>query len=43
MVVPFALNFGIRPWEMDLLTHEQFLGLERAVHELRKERERAGG
>ena len=28
MVAPFAHYFGIREWEMDLLTHEGFLAYE---------------
>ena len=47
MVGPFALWFGIRPWELrdpDLLTHDEFLGLERLAHELlERQRKTEGG
>jgi hypothetical protein len=48
MVGPFALYFGIRPWELrdpEKLTHHEFLGLERLALDLMSKREagRGGG
>lgn len=34
MVPAFAHFFGIRPWEMELLEHDQFLQLEAEAHAL---------
>jgi len=45
MVGPFALYFGIRPWELraDLLTHDEFLALERLALELMRKKGGGGG
>lgn len=43
MTAPFAELFGIRPWEMDLLEHWQFLTLEARAKELRNRNGTAGG
>jgi hypothetical protein len=32
-----AHYFGIRPWEIDLLTHSEFLGLCRVIEEMSKD------
>lgn len=41
MLGPFARLFGIRAWEFDRLTHEQFLAYEQlALGLMRKESER---
>ena len=37
MIGPFALFFGIKPWQLRdpaLLTHDEFLGLEALAREL---------
>lgn len=45
MVGPFALYFGIKPWELrsDLMTHDEFLALEMLALRLISERGGDGG
>lgn len=37
----FAAYFTIRPWEIDLLTHDQFLALEREAYAIQKAQQTA--
>lgn len=42
MVAPFAHYFGVRPWEMELLEHGDFLALEAQARAFMREAKASG-